>query len=97
MRKTVDEATQLFDRMAFDSCLWSSERVHPPKQMGRLEVDTVTSLQAQIFVLTKQLDNLTNKNNPTSSSENYNFMAYSNNNNEFGVSDTGFIGDGYIE
>ena len=31
MRKIVDEAAQLLDRMAFDSCLWSSERVHPLK------------------------------------------------------------------
>ena len=53
MRKTVDEATQLLDRMTLDSCLWSSERVHPPKQMGRLEVDIVTVLQAQILALTK--------------------------------------------
>ena len=53
MRKTMDEAAQLLDRMALDNCLWSSERIHPPKQMGRLEVDTVTALQAQIFALTK--------------------------------------------
>ena len=25
MRKTVDEATQILDRMAYDNCLWSSE------------------------------------------------------------------------
>ena len=46
MRKIVDEVAQLLDRMAFDNCLWSSERVHPPKQMERLEVDIVTALQA---------------------------------------------------
>ena len=51
---------------------------------------------AQISALTKQLDNLTNKNSPVSSGENCNFMGYSNN-NEFGVSDAGFMGDGYIE
>ena len=44
MRKTVDEAAQILERMAHDNCLWSSERALPPKQMGRLEVDTVTAL-----------------------------------------------------
>ena len=33
MRKTVDEAAQLLDRMALDNCLWSSERVYLQKQM----------------------------------------------------------------
>ena len=53
MRKTVDEAAQLLDRMALDNYLWSSKRVHSPKQMGRLEVDIVTAVQAQISALTK--------------------------------------------
>ena len=53
IRKIVDESAQLLDRMALDNCLWSSERVHPPKQMERLEVDTVIALQAQISALTK--------------------------------------------
>ena len=96
MRKTVDKAIQLLERMALDNCLWSSERVLPPKQMGRLEVDTVIALQAQISALTKQLGNLTNKNNSASSGENCNFVRYSNN-NEFGISNASFMGDGYIE
>ena len=95
MRKTVDEAAQLLDRMALDSCLWSSERIHPPKQMGRLEVDTATALQAQISALTKQLGTLTNKNNPAPSGENCNFVGYSN--NEFCVFDAGMMGDGCQE
>ena len=91
MRKTMDEAAQLLDRMALDNCLWSSERIHPPKQMGRLEVDTVTALQAQISTLTKQLGNLTNKNNLAPSGENYNFVG--NSNNQFGIFDVGIVGD----
>ena len=63
--------------------------------MERLEVDTVTTLQAQITALTKQIGNLTHKTNATPTSESCNLIGYSN--NDFGVSDTGFIGDGYIE
>ena len=53
MRKTVDKAAQILERMAHDNYFWSSERALPPKQMGRLKVDTVTVLQAQITALTK--------------------------------------------
>ena len=63
--------------------------------MGRLEVDTVTTLQAQIAALIKQISKLTHKTNATPTSESCNLIGYSNNN--FCVSDAGFIGDGYIE
>ena len=82
--------------MANNNFLWPSERQNPPRQGGKSGVDTVTALQAQISTLTNQLGNLTNKNTPSSSGENCNFVGYSNN-NEFGVSDAGFMGDGYIE
>ena len=81
--------------MAHDNCLWSSERVLPTKQMGRIEVDTVTALQAQIATLTKQIGNLTHKTNTPSTSESCNLLSYSNNN--FGISDAGFMEDGNIE
>ena len=96
IRKIVEAAFSLLEEMANNNCLWPSERQNPPRQGGRIGVDTVTALQAQISALTKQLGNLTNKNNPASSGENYNFVGYSNN-NEFGVSDAGFMGDSYIE
>ena len=95
MRKTVDEAAQILERMAHDNCLWSSERVLPIKQMGRIEVDTVTALQAQIATLTKQIGNLTYKTNTPSTSESCHLLSYSNNN--FGISDAGFMEDGNIE
>ena len=63
--------------------------------MGRIEVDTVTALQAQIATLTKQIGNLTYKTNTPSTSESCNLLSYSNNN--FGISDAGFMEDGNIE
>ena len=93
MRKTVEAAFSLLEEMTNNNCLWPSERQNPPRQGGRIGVDTVTALQAQIAALTKQLSNLTNKNNPTTSGENCNFVGYFN--NEFGVFDAGMVGDGY--
>ena len=61
---------KFWKRMALDNCLWSSERILPPKQMGRLEVDTVTTLQAQLYELIKQLSNFTHKNNSAPTSDN---------------------------
>ena len=63
--------------------------------MGILEVDTVTTLQVHIPVLTKQISNLTHKNNPAPSGENYNFLGYSN--NEFAICDVGLMMGGYME
>ena len=63
--------------------------------MGRLEVDTVIALQAQIATLTKKIGNFTHNTNATPTSESYNLIGYFN--NDFCVSDAGFIGDGYIE
>ena len=60
-----------------------------------LKVDTTTTLQTQITALTKQIGNLTHKTNETPTSESYNLIGYFN--NDFCVSDAGFIGDGYIE
>ena len=63
MRKTVDEATSILETMAFDSCLWPTERAIAPKAAGKIEVDSVTALQAQISALSKQLGNLSHKAN----------------------------------
>ena len=60
-----------------------------------LEVDTVTTLQAQISTLIRQLSNLNQKNNSAPSSDNCNFLGYSN--TEFGFGDAGMVGDGYQE
>ena len=81
--------------MAHDNYLWSFEQALLPKQMGRLKFDTITALQAQIAALTKQIGNLTYKTNATPTSDSCNLIGYSN--NDFCVSDAGFIGDGYIE
>ena len=84
--------------MAYNNCLWPSGRTNPLKQMGRLKLDIVTALQAQITALTKQIGNLTHKPNsaPTKlSGEFCNLLGYSN--NDFGICDTCMIGDGYME
>ena len=61
MRKTVDAAFALLEEMANNNCLWPSESQNPPKQGGRIGVDAVTFLQAQIAALSKQLGDLSNK------------------------------------
>ena len=64
----MDEATTILETMAFDSCLWPAERASAPKASGKFKVDGVTTLQAQISALSKQLGNLSYKANaaPTS-------------------------------
>ena len=61
MRKTVEAAFDLLEEMANNNCLWPSERFNPPKQGGKIGVDMVTSLQAQIASFSKQLGDLSCK------------------------------------
>ena len=53
MRKTVDEATSILETISFDSYLWPMERAISLKASGKIEMDGVIALQAQIFALFK--------------------------------------------
>ena len=61
MRKMVEATFDLLKEMANNNCLWPSERFNQPKQGGKIRVDMVTSLQAQIASLFKQLGDLSCK------------------------------------
>ena len=63
MRKTVDEATAILETMVFDSYLWPTGWAIAPKASGKFKVDSMTTLQAQISALSKQLGNLSHKAN----------------------------------
>ena len=58
IRKMVDGAFELLEEMANNNYLWPSERQLPPKQGGRIGVDMVTSMQAHIDALLKQISDL---------------------------------------
>ena len=53
MRKIVEATFELLEEMANNNCLWPSEHQNPPKQGGKIGVDTIISLQAQIAALSK--------------------------------------------
>ena len=53
MRKIVEAVFSLLKEMTNNNCLWPSECQNPPRQGGKIGVDSVTALQAQIVALTK--------------------------------------------
>ena len=53
MRKTVEAAFALLEEMANNNCLWPSERQNPPRQGGRIGVDTGDSPLSSNFCIDK--------------------------------------------
>ena len=51
-----DEAYELLDEMASNSYQWPNDQEKPRKTVGVLELDAITTLQAQVSLLTKKLE-----------------------------------------
>ena len=68
MRKTIESAFELLEKMANNNCLWPSERHLAPRQGEKLGVDEVTSIQAQLAALSKKIDGFASRGNVISAS-----------------------------
>ncbi|XP_022872320.1 uncharacterized protein LOC111391352 [Olea europaea var. sylvestris] len=58
MKLGVDEAYDLYEKIAKNQSMWPIDREAPRKTLGLHNVDAVTALTAQIEVLTMKMDNL---------------------------------------
>lgn len=58
MRKTPEEAYELFEEMASNSCQWATDRSVMRRLAGVHNVDAITSLAVQIEALSKKIDNM---------------------------------------
>ncbi|XP_022891706.1 uncharacterized protein LOC111406525 [Olea europaea var. sylvestris] len=58
MKLDVDEAYDLYERIAENQSMWPTDRKTPRKTAGLHNVDAVTALAAQMEVLTMKMDNL---------------------------------------
>ncbi|XP_022855324.1 uncharacterized protein LOC111376589 [Olea europaea var. sylvestris] len=58
MKLDVDEAYDLYEKIAENQSMWPTDREAPRKTSGLHNVDVVTALAAQIEVLTMKMDNL---------------------------------------
>ncbi|XP_062080847.1 uncharacterized protein LOC133785642 [Humulus lupulus] len=63
--KTVDEAFNLMEEMAINSCQWPNKNSMPQKVAGLLEVYPMTSIVAHITTLSNQVGALTTKSSPS--------------------------------
>ncbi|XP_022889018.1 uncharacterized protein LOC111404443 [Olea europaea var. sylvestris] len=61
--KTIDEALELFERVAITIAMWASERVVHKKVPGVYEVDTYTALSAKIDSLVHKIENMSQSTN----------------------------------
>ncbi|XP_022899229.1 uncharacterized protein LOC111412524 [Olea europaea var. sylvestris] len=58
MKLDVDEAYDLYEKIAENQSMWPTDREAPRKTSGLHNVDAVTALAAQMEVLTMKMDNL---------------------------------------
>ncbi|XP_022859404.1 uncharacterized protein LOC111380150 [Olea europaea var. sylvestris] len=58
MKLDVDEAYDLYEKIAENQSMWPTDREAPRKTSGLHNVDAVTALAAQMEVLTVKMDNL---------------------------------------
>ncbi|XP_022883158.1 uncharacterized protein LOC111399906 [Olea europaea var. sylvestris] len=58
MKLDVDEAYDLYEKIAENQSMWPTDRKAPRKTSGLHNVDAVTALAAQMEVLTMKMDNL---------------------------------------
>jgi len=58
MNKTKDEAYHLIKEMTLNNYQWSNDRGQPKRVGGKLELDTVTSLNAKIDGMSQWLERL---------------------------------------
>ena len=56
MGKGRDEAYTLLEEMTSNSYQWQSDRAMPRKAAGVHEIDTISTIHAQLALLTKKLD-----------------------------------------
>ncbi|XP_024033079.1 uncharacterized protein LOC112095390 [Morus notabilis] len=59
LSKTPGDALNLFEDMAMNSCQWQNERSTVKRAAGIYDVDQMTSLMAQMALLTNQIQGLT--------------------------------------
>ena len=55
MSKSANEAYQLLEYMALNNCQWPNERATLKKPSGVHKLDVFNNLEAQVSLLTKQL------------------------------------------
>ncbi|XP_022864784.1 uncharacterized protein LOC111384697 [Olea europaea var. sylvestris] len=59
MAINVDDAYELYERIAENQSMWPSDREVPRKTIGIYKVDVVTALTTQMKAITRKLDSLT--------------------------------------